>query len=155
MIGEPGPQHERHLPSYRDGCYYDRVEDCCWICYLRLIWRASEPDVQEANRAARARSTEGAEQGGSARSRLGEHPADRRRGEEPGVVDTTDDASTTVAELEPGEESRWTFGRRCRSTGKSTTAHERGRPRSPAVEDRPLRNDPDDSSGKPRPEPEP
>lgn len=104
MIGESGPEHERHIPSYRDGCYYERVEDCCWICYLRLIWRASEPDVHEANRAARPRSTAETGHGAPARVRPEERSIERRRGEEGDVVDTTDDGSGTVgAELEAGE----------------------------------------------------
>lgn len=103
MIGESGPEHERHLPSYRDGCYYGRVEDCCWICYWRLIWQASEPDVQEANRAARSHPTRTFEHEVSTRARPEAHSADGRREETVDIVDTTDDASATVAELEPGE----------------------------------------------------
>lgn len=26
-----------HFPEERDGCYYERPEDCCWLCYLRIL----------------------------------------------------------------------------------------------------------------------
>ena len=26
-----------HLPAERDGCYYQRVDDCCWLCLLRML----------------------------------------------------------------------------------------------------------------------
>ncbi|MFC4987697.1 hypothetical protein [Saliphagus infecundisoli] len=26
-----------HVPRYRVGCYYGRMEDCCWACMLRLL----------------------------------------------------------------------------------------------------------------------
>lgn len=35
-----------HFPRETRGCYYHRVEDCCWLCrikmvaaYLRMWWR--------------------------------------------------------------------------------------------------------------------
>lgn len=28
---------KRHFPAERDGCYYERPLDCCWLCYVR-IW---------------------------------------------------------------------------------------------------------------------
>lgn len=26
-----------HFPDERNGCYYQRVADCCWLCYLRMV----------------------------------------------------------------------------------------------------------------------
>lgn len=26
----------RHFPRQRKGCYYERVEDCCWLCMVRF-----------------------------------------------------------------------------------------------------------------------
>jgi hypothetical protein len=26
-----------HVPAFRDGCYYGRPADCCWLCYCRLL----------------------------------------------------------------------------------------------------------------------
>jgi hypothetical protein len=30
----------RHFPQQRKGCYYERVEDCCWLCMVRLAAKA-------------------------------------------------------------------------------------------------------------------
>lgn len=27
----------RHYPEERDGCYYQRPTDCCWLCLLRIL----------------------------------------------------------------------------------------------------------------------
>ncbi len=27
----------RHFPAERDGCYYQRIVDCCWLCYGRML----------------------------------------------------------------------------------------------------------------------
>lgn len=37
MALERGPEGKRHAPTYRDGCYYGRMGDCCWMCLLRKI----------------------------------------------------------------------------------------------------------------------
>lgn len=29
-----------HVPSFRNGCYYGRLADCCWLCLLRLVGAA-------------------------------------------------------------------------------------------------------------------
>jgi hypothetical protein len=34
------PTRKHHFPAERDGCYYQRVEDCCALCYLRLVGAA-------------------------------------------------------------------------------------------------------------------
>ena len=26
----------RHFPRQRTGCYYERFEDCCWLCVVRF-----------------------------------------------------------------------------------------------------------------------
>jgi len=26
-----------HVPGFRNGCYYGRPADCCWVCFLRLL----------------------------------------------------------------------------------------------------------------------
>jgi hypothetical protein len=31
----------RHVPSQRPGCYYERIEDCCWLCLARFAWTAT------------------------------------------------------------------------------------------------------------------
>lgn len=36
----------RHFPAERDGCYYGRVVDCCWLCYGRLVWAALRTRVR-------------------------------------------------------------------------------------------------------------
>jgi hypothetical protein len=35
----------RHFPRQRSGCYYERLEDCCWLCVGRFAVAAtgSEP----------------------------------------------------------------------------------------------------------------
>lgn len=37
MIGERGPEDELHLPAYRGGCYYGRLDDCCLLCVGRIV----------------------------------------------------------------------------------------------------------------------
>lgn len=37
MIGQRGPNGERHVPEQRSGCYYGRMDDCCALCTWRLI----------------------------------------------------------------------------------------------------------------------
>jgi|GEM_PF-2622166 len=32
---------KRHFPAERNGCYYERLSDCCWLCYLRLVLAAA------------------------------------------------------------------------------------------------------------------
>lgn len=27
----------KHYPEETKGCYYERVDDCCWICLLRSV----------------------------------------------------------------------------------------------------------------------
>lgn len=38
---ERGPQGKLHVPSYKDGCYYGRVEDSCWLCVIRVATGAT------------------------------------------------------------------------------------------------------------------
>ena len=26
-----------HFPKETDGCFYERIEDCCWLCIIRLF----------------------------------------------------------------------------------------------------------------------
>ena len=33
-----GVDSRRHLPRLTSGCYYERLEDCCWLCTLRLVF---------------------------------------------------------------------------------------------------------------------
>ncbi|MFC7155534.1 hypothetical protein ACFQPA_08695 [Halomarina halobia] len=25
-----------HLPEYTTGCYHERLDDCCWLCFFRI-----------------------------------------------------------------------------------------------------------------------
>lgn len=36
MALERGPEGRLHVPSYRDGCYYNRLTDCCFVCLFRI-----------------------------------------------------------------------------------------------------------------------
>jgi hypothetical protein len=29
-------EDRRHFPRQRKGCYYERFEDCCWLCMARF-----------------------------------------------------------------------------------------------------------------------
>lgn len=106
MIGERGPDGKRHVPSYRSGCYYRREEDCCWVCYFRLIWEGSDPELREANRAVRPGSIVGLELDVPVIDRIRENePIDYQRGEITDVFSVRDGDSAVVAvELETGEE---------------------------------------------------
>ncbi len=33
---EKGPDDKFHFPAFKTGCYYNRGEDCCWLCFIRL-----------------------------------------------------------------------------------------------------------------------
>lgn len=37
MLSEKGPDGDRHVPTHRAGCYYDRAGDCCLLCLCRTI----------------------------------------------------------------------------------------------------------------------
>jgi len=26
-----------HFPKETKGCYYERLEDCCWLCIVRIV----------------------------------------------------------------------------------------------------------------------
>lgn len=105
MIGERGPGDKRHVPSYRTGCYYNREEDCCWLCFIRLIRRSSDPAVQQANLAAHPRSLVGAELEIPAINRVTEGTQiDHQPGTVTEIIDVTDEESAIVTvELETGE----------------------------------------------------
>jgi len=54
---EPGkPIDERwHFPAQQSGCYYQRIEDCCWVCvgrifltHLRTVGRLYSPLYSES-----------------------------------------------------------------------------------------------------------
>ncbi len=52
MVLKKGPQGKRHFPSYRNGCYYRRLSDCCWLCMVRLATDSTSPinyRIREAN----------------------------------------------------------------------------------------------------------
>ena len=34
---EKGPKDNVHFPEFKNGCYYGREEDCCWVCFVRFI----------------------------------------------------------------------------------------------------------------------
>ncbi|WP_254543400.1 hypothetical protein [Halomarina pelagica] len=29
-------QGRLHLPEYTTGCYHERLDDCCWLCFFRI-----------------------------------------------------------------------------------------------------------------------
>lgn len=33
---EKGPEDKVHFPEFKKGCYYEREEDCCWLCFIRI-----------------------------------------------------------------------------------------------------------------------
>lgn len=106
MISERGPDTKRHVPSYRSGCFYRRIEDCCWACYFRMIWETSDPEFRDATRGAERYSIIGTELDVPVINRItGDESVEYRRGEVTNVIDMADDDSAIVAiELETGEE---------------------------------------------------
>ena len=44
---ERGPADRLHVPSFRNGCYYNRLVDCCWLCYGRLLWAQTQIPREE------------------------------------------------------------------------------------------------------------
>ncbi|RZN39836.1 MAG: SHOCT domain-containing protein [Methanophagales archaeon ANME-1-THS] len=30
----------KHYPKETEGCYYEHLEDCCWLCILRILFTA-------------------------------------------------------------------------------------------------------------------
>lgn len=59
MLGETGPNGKQHFPAYRTGCYYNRSESCCWICYVRLLWQLCQPRSEGSNTVLEASSIVG------------------------------------------------------------------------------------------------
>lgn len=46
-----GPVDERrHFPRQRKGCYYERVEDCCWLCVVRFTVAGARSGPERAER---------------------------------------------------------------------------------------------------------
>ena len=37
LVGEIDDRERRHVMQFRNGCYYERPQDCCWLCLLRFI----------------------------------------------------------------------------------------------------------------------
>lgn len=46
MVGERGPHGNFHIPRYRDGCYYSRIADCCWACFIRKLTSSTTSPVR-------------------------------------------------------------------------------------------------------------
>ena len=38
MTFERGPEGNRHVPKHRPGCYYGRMESCCILCVVRMLF---------------------------------------------------------------------------------------------------------------------
>ncbi|PSP62422.1 hypothetical protein BRC77_09985 [Halobacteriales archaeon QH_8_64_26] len=60
-------EDRRHFPQQRSGCYYERLEDCCWLCLGRFAAAAarSEPgSEQRDDRGARASNRRPVRDGG-------------------------------------------------------------------------------------------
>lgn len=97
MIGERGPNGERHVPERRPGCYYGRMEDCCTLCTWRLVLARLAGLVR----------------GGSDRSTGGHEPVGAQvvvptlRGADDSA--TVDHVPGEVTEIHDGERSRDAF----------------------------------------------
>lgn len=50
---EKGPEGNAHVPEFKNGCYYGREEDCCWICFVRFIlsplWQPVPDEVESTS----------------------------------------------------------------------------------------------------------
>lgn len=44
---EQGPDDAFHVPAFRKGCYYQRIEDCCWVCFVRFILSSLRQPVSD------------------------------------------------------------------------------------------------------------
>ena len=54
MVLERDPQGKIHVPAYRDGCYHERLTDCCLLCILRIGLSSSSAPVRYRLRNARS-----------------------------------------------------------------------------------------------------
>ncbi|WP_122087911.1 hypothetical protein [Halalkalicoccus subterraneus] len=105
MIGERGPEDKLHLPAYRGGCYYGRVDDCCLLCVGRVVMSHSAGVFRIGTKNAAAQTHEligerveipistGHEDGG----------VERVSGEITDVFDLGDEPSVLSVELDTGE----------------------------------------------------
>lgn len=97
---ERGPLGMVHVPSHRNGCYYHRVEDCCWVCYWRIVWALSRSAREEAAEGLVGRTIEVP----SLHAIDDVESIEHVEGEITDVFTTTDAPQIVTVELETGDE---------------------------------------------------
>lgn len=51
---ERGPRENLHMPRFTKGCYRGRLEDCCWLCAVRIAVRSTATPIRYSIRKERS-----------------------------------------------------------------------------------------------------